>query len=61
MKTRINDWLDPKTGAVLYGVQVFCRGEWMNAAANGKPCLFDTAKERDALRKELQRTKEPTS
>lgn len=61
MKTRVNDWIDTKTGAVMYGVQVRCQGQWMNVCDGSKPCVFDRKEDRDALRKTLQRTKDPTT
>ncbi|HEY0200653.1 MAG TPA: hypothetical protein VGC24_03065 [Burkholderiaceae bacterium] len=57
MRTRNREWFNTKTHKALYGVQVFCSGQWMNVANGNKPALFDTEEERDALRKELQARK----
>jgi hypothetical protein len=56
MKTRVNDWLDAKTGKVLHGLQVHKDGKWMNVCNSKAPCLFERPEDRDALRKELRRT-----
>ena len=55
MKTKVNDWYNPETDEVLYGIDVWHSGEWCHAAEGGKPLLFKTAAERDAKRKEVRR------
>ena len=55
MKTKKNDWFDEAKNRVLYGFDVFHAGEWKYAAQDGKPCLFETEKERDAKQKEFRK------
>lgn len=61
MRTKTNDWGNPETGEILYGIDIWAKtrraptGEWCHAAEDGKPLLFKTPEERDAKRQELRR------
>lgn len=58
MRTRNHDWFDTSTLTPWYGFQAFYEGEWVNAAEDGKPCLFLTEKERNDKRAEWRKLKE---
>lgn len=55
MRTRRHDFFDSKGLRPLYGFQVFSDGQWMNAAQDGEPCLFDTSEERDLKQAEFRK------
>jgi hypothetical protein len=51
-------WINLKTGKEMFGIQIsVTKGKWQHLAENGKPCVYPTAKERDAKLKELRSKK----
>lgn len=50
MRTRNHQWVDLRNGATKYGFQVYANGRWCHTHKDGKPCIYDTATERDAER-----------
>lgn len=57
MRTKINNWFNPTTGEILYGIDVLHERLWCHAMENGKPLMFKTKAERDAKRAEVRRWK----
>lgn len=57
MITRATKWLDLKSGQPKFGIEVRVHGRWMGLAEDGKPCIFDTAAERDAKRTSIRKIK----
>jgi len=47
MKTKESNWLDIQTLKPKYGIKVLVNGKWMNLMSNGRPCLFESKKERE--------------
>ena len=59
MRTRKNDWFNSQTRIPSYGFQVFSCGRWLNAAENGKPCIYATEAERNNKQAEFRKLKAP--
>lgn len=57
MRTRNNNWFNIKTNTVQFGFQVFSDGQWMDAAENGVPCIFDSEEDRNKKRAEFRSIK----
>lgn len=57
MITRPTRWIDLKTLKPKFGLEVRLHGKWMGYAENGKPCIYDSEKERDAKRAEVRKIK----
>ena len=57
MRTQNCTWFDKKAMKAKHGFMVRVDGVWMHAAINGKPCIYDTEKERDEKRKEFRKMK----
>lgn len=55
MRTKANDWGNLETGQILYGIDIWYRGQWHHAAEDGKPLPFKTPQERDEKRKAIRR------
>lgn len=64
MRTKANNWGNPETGEVQYGLDVWVDCEayrgWAYYAENGKLVLFQTEQERDAKRREVSRAPLPS-
>ena len=49
MKKRISQWYNDRDKSIIYGIEVFHNGEWVNVMEGGKPLLFgskESAKEK---------------
>lgn len=59
MRTRISNWIDMKTRKPAFGFQVYHDGRWMNAAEDGKPCIYTSEAKRDKKQAEFRKLKSP--
>jgi hypothetical protein len=57
MRTTPCTWFDTKGGGIKHGFMVRVDGKWMHAAENGKPCIYETEKERDKKRAQFRKMK----